>query len=97
MSVGVPAFKMFADDAKNLAVDLTLQKLVYIACQLGVLLFIVHRYHRFPQCLPWPSALTKIGALRRFGSMGLLPTSASDWLGLIPVKTPVQFVAGGMT
>jgi hypothetical protein len=39
-------FKGFADTAKDLGVDLLLQKLVYIACQLGVLLFITHRYAR---------------------------------------------------
>ena len=46
-------FKGFADSAKDLGVDLTLHKLVYIACQLGVLLFITHRWvncREFSRC-----------------------------------------------
>jgi hypothetical protein len=37
------AFKPLAEAAKDLGVDLTLHKLVFIACQMGVLLFITHR------------------------------------------------------
>jgi len=38
------AFKPVAEAAKDLGVDLTLHKLVFIACQMGVLLFITHRF-----------------------------------------------------
>jgi len=51
-------FKQIEELAKELNADLLLQKLVYIALQLGVLLYI----------------------LNRFGNMGLLPTSAGDWV-----------------
>jgi hypothetical protein len=63
-------FKNLEDQARELNSDLMLQKLVYVACQLGVLLYITNR----------------------FGSMGLLPTSASDWLGSVPIRTPAEYV-----
>jgi len=37
-------FKSLEDTARDLGSDLILQKLVYVACQLGVLLFITHRW-----------------------------------------------------
>jgi len=67
-------FEGMAESAKELGVDLTLQKLVFIAAQLAVLLFITYR----------------------FGSMGLLPTTASDWLAAVPPKTPAEYSAGGI-
>eukprot|EP00001_Collodictyon_triciliatum_P116842 20493_2 len=66
-------FKGLEDTAKELGVDLLLQKLVYIAAQLAVLLYITNR----------------------FGNMGLLPTSAGDWLSGIRVKNPNEFSMGG--
>mmetsp|Transcript_55174 Transcript_55174/g.130533 ORF Transcript_55174/g.130533 Transcript_55174/m.130533 type:complete len:186 (-) Transcript_55174:143-700(-) len=73
MGIG-QVFKGLEDTARDLGADLILQKLVYVACQLGVLLFITHR----------------------FGSMGLLPTSASDWIGSMPIRPPAEFAAGGL-
>ncbi|EKX33687.1 hypothetical protein GUITHDRAFT_166405 [Guillardia theta CCMP2712] len=72
MSIG-PAFKAIEETAKELRVDLLIHKLVFIACQLGVLLYITNR----------------------FGSMGLLPTSAGDWLTTVKVKYPEEFSTGG--
>lgn len=57
-------FKQIEELAKELNADLLLQKLVYIALQLGVLLYI----------------------LNRFGNMGLLPTSAGDWVSTSPLQ-----------
>eukprot|EP00802_Teleaulax_amphioxeia_P026134 Tamp_27140.p1 GENE.Tamp_27140~~Tamp_27140.p1 ORF type:complete len:192 (+),score=51.58 Tamp_27140:56-577(+) len=61
------------ENAKESGVDLLLQKLVYVAAQLAVLLYI----------------------LNRFGNMGLLPTSAGDWVSGIKVKNPQEFTIGG--
>jgi hypothetical protein len=66
-------FEKFEETAKDVGVDLMLQKLVYVAAQLAVLLYI----------------------LNRFGNMGLLPTSAGDWLSGIKVKHPLEFAIGG--
>lgn len=41
-------FKGVSEAAKDLGVDLTLHKLVFIACQLGVLLFITYRLRHSP-------------------------------------------------
>uniref|UniRef100_A0A6U5AXI6 ER membrane protein complex subunit 4 n=1 Tax=Hemiselmis andersenii TaxID=464988 RepID=A0A6U5AXI6_HEMAN len=72
MSIG-QVFQPISEAAKDLGVDLTLHKLVFIACQGAIFLFIVYR----------------------FGSMGLLPTSASDWLAMVPIRQPVEFSSGG--
>mmetsp|Transcript_98297 Transcript_98297/g.158509 ORF Transcript_98297/g.158509 Transcript_98297/m.158509 type:complete len:188 (+) Transcript_98297:42-605(+) len=66
-------FKGLEESAKEQGVDLLLQKLVYVAAQGAVLLYILHR----------------------FGNMGLLPTSAGDWVSGIKVKNPHEFTIGG--
>mmetsp|Transcript_2394 Transcript_2394/g.4810 ORF Transcript_2394/g.4810 Transcript_2394/m.4810 type:complete len:192 (-) Transcript_2394:209-784(-) len=66
-------FQPISEAAKDLGVDLTLHKLVFIACQGAIFLFIMYR----------------------FGSMGLLPTSASDWLAMVPIRQPQEFASGG--